>query len=95
MPISNPSSTNPFANETHFTFELTANANVTIDIFTLEGRRIKSLFPEQFPMGYHRIKWDGRDDFGNRLANGVYFYKMTAKNGSQKVNHVGRLAIYR
>ncbi len=86
---------NPFANDTQFTFEVTASASVSIDVYTLEGRRIKSFYPEQFALGYHRIPWDGRDEFGNRLANGVYLYKMTAENDGQKINHIGRLAIYR
>lgn len=86
---------NPFANDTQFTFEVTASASVSIDVYTLEGRRIKSFYPEQFTLGYHRIPWDGRDEFGNRLANGVYLYKMTAENDGQKINHIGRLAIYR
>ena len=86
---------NPFANDTQFTFEVTASASVSIDVYTLEGQRIKSFYPEQFALGYHRIPWDGRDEFGNRLANGVYLYKMTAENDDQKINHIGRLAIYR
>ncbi len=86
---------NPFANDTQFTFEVTASAKVSINVYTLEGRRIKSFYPEQFALGYHRIPWDGRDEFGNRLANGVYLYKMTAENEGQKINHIGRLAIYR
>ena len=86
---------NPFTNDTQFTFEVTAPASVTINIYTLEGRRIKSFYPQQFSLGYHRIPWNGRDEFGNRLANGVYLYKMTAENDGQKINHIGRLAIYR
>ena len=86
---------NPFAHETQFTFELTSDAKITVDIYTLEGRRIKSIPPEYYSIGYHRINWDGRDEYGGMLANGVYLYKMTAGDGSQKINHIGRLAVFR
>jgi len=86
---------NPFAHETKFTFELTSEAAVSVDIYTLEGRRIKSIQTNPFSIGYHQIDWNGRDEYGGLLANGVYLYKMTAGNGSQKINHIGRLAVFR
>jgi len=86
---------NPFAFETQFTFELTADAEVSVDIYTLEGRRIKSIPTDYFSIGYHRIAWDGRDEYGGLLANGVYIYKMTAADGVQTINHIGRLAVFR
>ena len=86
---------NPFDFETQFTFELTADADVSVDIYTLEGRRIKSLLTEYYTVGYHRISWDGRDEYGGLLANGVYIYKMRASDGIQQINHIGRLAVFR
>ncbi len=86
---------NPFAHETQFTFELTTDAQVSVDIYTLEGRRIKSIPSNYFSLGYHRIPWDGRDEYGSLLANGVYLYKMTAADDTQKINHIGRLAVFR
>jgi len=86
---------NPFSRETQFTFELTNDADITVDIYTLSGRLIKSIHTEKYTLGYHRIAWDGRDEYGSLLANGVYLYKMTAAKGTQKIRHFGRLAIYR
>ena len=86
---------NPFAHKTKFTFELTADAEISVDIYTLAGRRIKSILPVFFTIGYQQIDWNGRDEYGGMLANGVYLYKITASNGSQKINHVGRMAVFR
>ena len=61
-----------------------------MDIYTLEGRRIKSIPTDYFSIGYHRIAWDGRDEYGGLLANGVYIYKMTAADGVQTINHIGK-----
>ena len=55
---------NPFAHETKFTFELTADAEISVDIYTLSGRRIKSILPVFFTIGYQQIDWNGRDEYG-------------------------------
>ncbi|MFQ6612100.1 MAG: type IX secretion system sortase PorU [Fidelibacterota bacterium] len=83
---------NPFSTFTQFTFEITAAAEIRIDIYTLEGRKIKSIDPEFFSVGYHTIQWDGRDAFGGRLANGVYLYRIKATGAINSVTFIGRLA---
>jgi hypothetical protein len=86
---------NPMSFETKFTFELTIDAEVSINIYSLEGRKIKSIHPQLHFLGYNNIYWDGKDEFGNLPANGAYLYKLTANNGTQKIDYVGRLAIFR
>ncbi len=86
---------NPFEEQTQFTFELTSSAEVSVDIYTLGGRRIKTLYPVLLSMGYHALDWDGRDAYGNPLANGVYLYRIRAKNHDQSVSAIGRLAKFR
>ena len=86
---------NPFSTNTQFSFELTIDAEVSINIYTLEGRKIKTINSELYYLGYNKIYWDGKDEYGNLPANGVYLYKIVASNDNQKVNHIGRLAIFR
>lgn len=83
---------NPFATNTQFAFELTSNADVSIDIFTLGGRRIMSIPEESFSGGYHYVNWDGRDAYGERLANGVYLYRLKANDGHQTISIIKKLA---
>ncbi|MFQ6677253.1 MAG: type IX secretion system sortase PorU [Fidelibacterota bacterium] len=83
---------NPYSTTTQFAFELTSDANVSIDIFTLGGRRIMSIPEEQFSEGYHYINWNGRDAYGERLANGVYLYRLKANDGNQTVSVIKKLA---
>ncbi len=72
---------NPFANETEFTYHLTQPAQqVTIKIYTVAGRLIASLAAGPANAGFNRFAWDGRDADGDRLANGVYFYKVMARS---------------
>ena len=86
---------NPFSTETQFTFELTKDAKVSINIYTISGRKVKSFIERDQKIGFNRITWNGRDEYGNLLANGVYLYKIKAEINNQKINHIGRLAIYR
>lgn len=70
---------NPFKDDTQFTFELTQPAEAEIKIYTVAGRLIRVLKPGILLAGYNQVRWDGRDADGDRLANGVYLYKITAK----------------
>jgi len=86
---------NPFQSDTQFTFEITTPAEVSVDIFTLGGRKIHSLGKRLYNTGYHTINWDGRDAFGDQIANGVYLYRLKASNDEQTVSTIGRLAKFR
>jgi len=85
---------NPFQLRTDFTFELSEQAEVTIDIFTLKGRKIASLGPQLMEAGFNALSWAGRDAYGQSLANGVYLYRIKARNSSGSVHRIERLAKY-
>jgi hypothetical protein len=69
---------NPFRNRTTFTFTMgPGEAEVRIKIFTLSGRLIRTI-DEMGRGGFNQIEWDGRDEDGDELANGVYLYKIIA-----------------
>ena len=72
---------NPMEENTEFFFELSETAEwVELQIFTLAGRMIKSFRADNMPVGRNRrFSWDGRDMDGDRVAQGVYIYKITAK----------------
>ncbi len=42
------------------------------------GQKVKTLVNNYVAAGTHTVRWDGRDDNGNVVASGVYFYKLTA-----------------
>ncbi|MBN2009625.1 type IX secretion system sortase PorU [candidate division KSB1 bacterium] len=81
---------NPFANTTAFSFMANYNCLVTLKIYTVTGRMIRKF--DEFPVTSNDlaiIPWDGFDEDGDIIANGVYFYKVTAKadiNGEQKTS---------
>jgi len=69
---------NPFREHCAVTFELTAQATVSLDIFTLSGRKIRSMELDCPDAGRHAFDWDGRDEVGDEIANGTYLYRVQA-----------------
>lgn len=83
---------NPFKDDTYFTFQLrgfeaeTAE-NIQIKVFTIAGRLIRDFTvpASQLRAGFNKIYWDGRDQDGDLIANGLYLYKVIARlNGETK-----------
>lgn len=76
---------NPFTTSTKFFVEHNQACdylNIEVQIFTITGRAVKTIQQYVHNEGFRieGIAWDGRDDFGDKLARGVYIYKVTVKN---------------
>ncbi|MCK4307320.1 T9SS type A sorting domain-containing protein [candidate division WOR-3 bacterium] len=69
-------SPNPVISETHIEYALPKTARVTLMIYDLTGRLVKTLVNEEIETGYHTVSWDGRDNSGKKVASGIYFYRM-------------------
>jgi hypothetical protein len=92
---------NPFTTKTTFIYELTEQFDdVIIKIFTLSGKKIYTMSVSEnaitdlplYSIGYHEIPWYGRDEFGNTVANGVYFYTIEGTVDDQKIKSKGKIA---
>ncbi|MGD0590360.1 MAG: type IX secretion system sortase PorU [Bacteroidota bacterium] len=90
---------NPFSNSTTFTFQRNGidPIDVEIRIFSIAGRLIGKMAVQNITDRSVRIPWDGRDNDGDRLANGVYLYKLIARsqNGQHTNETIGKLAVVR
>ena len=74
---------NPFNQSTSIGFTLARSGFVSLDIYDLLGRKVRSLVSENMSSGYNSVLWNGRDDFGNDVASGIYFYQVKAGNFSE------------
>ncbi|MCD6182429.1 MAG: hypothetical protein J7K89_08625 [Candidatus Cloacimonetes bacterium] len=87
------------AGRTRFTYVLTDDADdATIKVYTVSGRLVKTFKHIPSTIGYHEFPrtvsgWDCTDEEGFNLSNGVYFYKITAKRGSKKIEKIKKMAI--
>ena len=83
--------------KTFFTYHLAqAPDTVTIKIYSVNGRLLRTLVDASANRGANETRWDGRDEIGMRCANGVYLYRVIAyiEDGS-RIEQVGKLAILR
>ena len=87
---------NPMKNFTYFTFVASRDVDATVKVFTITGKCIKTIESQGLSSGYNQIYWDGRDNMGNKIAQGLYFYKIIFKaaDGSQ-IAVKNKLLVYR
>jgi hypothetical protein len=76
---------NPFSTNTSFYFDHNqpfVNLDVLIQVFTVSGKHIKTIETNVLTTGYRSepIVWDGKDEYGDKLAKGVYVYKVKVKS---------------
>ena len=74
---------NPFNPETWIPYQLAEAGNVTVTIYDIRGIVIRQLVVGHQPMGNYRsrsraVHWDGRNQFGEKVATGLYFYTLKA-----------------
>jgi hypothetical protein len=69
---------NPFTYSTNIGFDLETGRRVSVVVFDLSGKPVKSLMDEECAAGTYNLTWDGTNDSGNRVPNGMYFYMLTA-----------------
>ncbi len=70
---------NPFNPITTIRYEIPAGgADVDMSIYDVTGRHVRTLLDENRPAGVFSVQWNGEDDRGQRVASGVYFYRMRA-----------------
>jgi hypothetical protein len=69
---------NPFNPTTRIAFYLEAAGPVNLSIFDVRGARVRALAARELAAGRHVVTWDGRNDAGERVVSGVYYYRLTA-----------------
>jgi hypothetical protein len=85
---------NPFRSSTRFTFQTNRDgAEVKIKIYTITGRLIQELYGISNEGYNESITWDGRDRDGDKIANGVYLYKIIIDDGKDNAKTIDKLMI--
>lgn len=69
---------NPFNPTTVISWQLAVSSHVELAIYNLLGQKIRTLVNARQPAGSHQVEWNGRDEAGREVANGVFLYKLTA-----------------
>ena len=67
---------NPFNSLTQINYQLPINADVSLVIYNMLGRKVRTLMNKNQMLGYNSIIWNGQNDYGGMVASGVYFYQI-------------------
>ena len=73
-----PNYPNPFNPETWIPYQLATPADVSISIYTADGKLVRQLTLGHRPVGIWTAHWNGKNTQGESVASGVYFYTLTA-----------------
>ncbi len=81
---------NPFTTKTSFFFEhnqVCSELDAQVQIFTISGKVVKTINQTVNTIGFrsNAIDWDGKDDFGDQLAKGVYIYRLIVKSSTGEI----------
>jgi hypothetical protein len=73
---------NPFGPATDLRFSIPARGPVSLRVYDVAGRLVRTLVDEPLDGGAHAIRWDGRTDPGEQAAAGVYFLRLETAEGT-------------
>jgi hypothetical protein len=88
---------NPFNTETTVRFQIGSIQKVSLVIYDVLGRKVRTLVDENLVPGEYSIKWNGHSDEGKIVASGVYFYHLKAndsKSSSEQIFVKTRKMLY-
>ena len=66
----------PFNADTEILYALPRPCDVVLEIYNVLGQRVAVLVDEAQPAGYHTVRWNGIDIYGQQVATGVYLYRL-------------------
>ena len=73
-----PNAPNPFNPSTTISYQLARDEEVALSIWNLAGQLVRELVRARQVTGHHSVSWDGRNDAGSLVANGVYLCEIRA-----------------
>ncbi len=76
-----PPSPNPFPSRTALSFSLARSGPVSLEIYSVDGRRVRSLMSGVREAGAYRETWDGRNDTGATMNAGIYYARLITTQG--------------
>ena len=96
--INGPNPFNPNQEATYIEYQLTKAADVTVYVYTIAGERIWTRevaagHPEGGSAGFNSLMWNGRNHYGETVANGVYIAYVVAKHGGDKATGKIKMAV--
>ncbi|MBP7310557.1 MAG: T9SS type A sorting domain-containing protein, partial [Candidatus Cloacimonetes bacterium] len=74
---------NPFKGITNISWILEKDEPISVDIYNLKGQKVKSFYNGLGKKGRQVLSWDAKDNNGQSVASGIYFYRLNTPEGSK------------
>lgn len=74
---------NPFNPSTAIEYAIPVSNHVSLKVSNLLGQTVRTLVDRYVTAGTYKVVWDGRDEAGNTVPSGIYFYQMVSSHFSQ------------
>jgi hypothetical protein len=74
---------NPFNPVTRIQYNLPVQSDVRLEIYNAIGTQVATLVNERQSAGAYILTWNGKDDDGNQMSSGIYFYRLSAEGFTQ------------
>jgi len=71
---------NPFNPTTTLRFDLPEASNLTLTIYNMLGQKVRTFNYQNTSAGYHSVKWNATNDYGDPVGAGVYLYQLRANH---------------
>lgn len=71
---------NPFSSKTIISYQLLSDGYVSLRIYNITGELVRTLMNKNQNAGHHAVSWDGKDEKGEIVPSGIYFYYINAGN---------------
>ncbi|MCK4306833.1 T9SS type A sorting domain-containing protein [candidate division WOR-3 bacterium] len=71
---------NPFIQSTVISYQSPVDSRVSLKIYDIMGRLVRTPVNENKNAGYYNIQWNGKDESGKKVVSGIYFYKLETDN---------------
>jgi hypothetical protein len=72
---------NPFTSGTIIQYSLPVKGEISLKVYDVTGRLVRTLVKENQDSGVYSVTWDGKNDSGNRVSAGIYFSRLSGKPG--------------
>jgi len=82
---------NPLVPPGEVVFHVPRLCKVSLKVYDMLGREVRTLVEKRMPSGVHRVEWDGRDNVGRQIAGGVYILSLETSGGRV----VGKVVVLR
>jgi hypothetical protein len=90
-----PAYPNPARGSCNINYQIPSNSRVELAVYNVLGQKVKTLVSGRISAGSHSVKWAGDDSRGQKVANGIYLYRLQMNSGTESKTATKKLVLLR